>query len=464
MVSKRLRRPLALSKEGEGIFEPKPNSSSLVYAGMGGGKTTCVAVPTILSQIADYGQAILYNDIKGGEITHQIAELCIKYGRKLVVIDDFGEMGPDYPYRVRINPFSSIQSVLKSNPDHLPLVIESVVHGLIEEPPNEHRNTYWRELPRQLMALALKILCRHNPRLITPGGLESFMSDPDTWNAALQLDANDPTSPLRAECRRILEMQDYNPEHYTQHIQAALTALKIFSWTPLNDVGYAPDIDHEELLRSNYIVGFVSPIRLAERIGPYFALHSLSFLNAQLSGHVGRTCMVLDEFCAAPLKELVKKITVYRAFSLWVVYITQSRQDAIQKYGEKEIAVLEDNVSIIQYLKASNIEETERLSKAIGNEHTLQHSLGLNSDQRAFSGNVGLGRDRVIPQTELMTLRDDEQLVFVSRFGWMKEKKLRQNNMYPFCYALAPNPHEGGVLPPDPKVDFNTTPINTDEE
>jgi type IV secretion system protein VirD4 len=75
------------------IWTPDAGGSRIVYAAAGGGKTTCVAVPSILSALSDIGMAQIINDVKSGEIAAQIAPVCLKHNRAFAVIDDFYVMG-----------------------------------------------------------------------------------------------------------------------------------------------------------------------------------------------------------------------------------------------------------------------------------------------------------------------------------------------------------------------------------
>jgi type IV secretion system protein VirD4 len=249
-----------------------------------------------------------------------------------------------------------------------------------------------------------------------------------------------------------LEFRASNPEHDAQHHRASLTSLKIFGSGPLAEAGRWSDLTHADAIRDGWVICLVNPVRYADRLGPFYALHTGAFLHTQLSGNAGRACFVLDEFCNAPLREAVQKITVFRAFGLKAVYITQSRQDIVRKYGEKETAILEENASVKQWLKFSNFEEAERVSKAMGEKLHVSRGLGLNSDQPGFSGNLGIGRERLFSAHELLNLPDDEQVIHVAGLGFLHARKVKQNQIAPYCFDLADNPLEGGRLPPDPKV------------
>lgn len=445
------RRLLGFTLDNAPILEPSPGMSSIIYAAAGGGKTTCVSSTTIQSLLASTALSLVINDVKQGEIAHQIAEMCARYGRKFGVIDPFHVMGADYPFRIELNAFGSAVDLGEDETDDFPFAVEKILFSLIDEPADDAKHKYWRDGPREICEFGVKTLHRHSPRLCTPGGLYAFLSNPRTLASAMELEADDPESPVRDIALQLLDMREHNAEHYVQHVRAALTALKLFSFGKLRDDGMRADITHRELVEDGWIVCLVNPIRYADRLGPYFAQHLLSFMGAQLSG-AGRAVYVLDEFCNAPLRELVERITVFRAFDASALYITQSRQDVVRKYGEKETAVLEDNCAIKQWLKFSNFEDAERVSKAMGETLHVARTLGTGSERLDLNDSMAVGREPLMSPHELMAMPAENQVLHVAGVGFLYCKKVRQNQIAPTCFKLAPNPLEGGRLEPDPKV------------
>ena len=298
------RRVIGLTFDGRPICEPSNAGSSLTFAAAGGGKTTCVSVPAILSLLADMGRAIFVNDVKSGEIAAQIAPLCEKYGRKFGVVDEFGERPELARYRISLNPFGDMTRMLESSVSDLPFHIETISHALIEEPKDDARNFYWRESPRFLfLETGINILLGHAPRLAFPGGLHALLADPQSWEKVLEIDAEEGEDHVKPAARQVLDLRQHDPEHYHQHLSAALTALKIFATRPLKDAGRAPTLTHRQLIEDGWVVCFINPVRFADRLGPFFALHFLSLLNEKLSGAPGRMELILDEFCNAPLRD-----------------------------------------------------------------------------------------------------------------------------------------------------------------
>lgn len=453
-----IKRVLGLTFDGDPIFEPDKAGSSICFAGSGGGKTTCVAMPTIQALLANPHRALFINDFKDGEIAAQIKPLCEKLGRKFGIVDAFDVLGADHHDKFSINPFSGAVAAQARGSDTLLFVNENFAHALIPEPKDDTKNFYWRESPRDFLSLALNMLLRRKPELATPGGVSSLLSDPDSWLLALELEADDYGSPLCSLASTIFEMRSKNPEHYNQHLQAALSALKIFSSGPLYRAGTDADITHEELLRDKWVVCFVNPARYADRLGSFFGLHFLSLMEAQLSGQFGKAEYVLDEYTNAPLKELVKRVTVFRAYGARAHYIAQSRSDAIKTYGEKETQTLIENCSVVQYLKFSDIDEAERVSKAMGEMLAISESLNLQSDKLSVSGGMNMGKERLLTANELMSLPPDEQVIYLADIGWIHCLKIRQNQIAPSCFYLGDNHLEGGRLEPDPIV---TLPFDT---
>jgi type IV secretion system protein VirD4 len=447
------RRILGQTFESRSIFEPLDAGSSLTFAAAGGGKTTCTALPTILSLLADRNIAQTINDVKSGEIAAQIAPVCRKHRRRFGIIDEFDERPDLAQYKVSLNPFGDLEGMARRGAVDLPFTIETNAHALIEEPKDDPEHAYWRNAPRDnFLELGTDILLEHNPRLAFPGGLYALISDPQVWIPALEIEAEEGDDRRKAAARVVLDMRVHNPEHYSQHLQAALAALKIFGRAPLCDSGRHPTLTYKQVIEEGWIICVINPARHSDRLGPLYALLFQSLLNAKLGGAVGRLELIIDEVCNAPMRDPINRVTIQRAYGVRSHFIAQSRQDLIRRYGEKETAILEENCTIKQWLKFSSFEEAERVSRAMGEGTNVSHGLGVSSDRNSFTGNFSTGKERNFTADQLMRLPPDEQILHVAGVGFIHCKKIRQNQLAPYCHELGDNPVEGGRLTPDPKV------------
>jgi len=450
-----VRRVIGMGFDGKPIYAPK-HAHSLLLSAAGGGKTTCGAVPWLQSMIADYSRAIIIADSKEGEIAAQCADMCAKYGRKVAIIDDFNVLGEDNSHMISINRFGGvIRSFAKDNGE-LIFSTENACHALIEEPPRDQRNAYWRDEPRTIIEFVLNTLLARNPRLATPGGVWSLISKPDILIAAATIETDEGDEALAALALHVLGMQK-NEEHFPQHRATALKSLRIYgAGSALNLAGVDATHTHEQLIREHYVVFIVGPVRHIERLGADYALQLQSFMEVVLGGNCGPVSFILDEFTNAPLKALISQLTTMRGYGGTCHMIAQSRSEIQRKYGDKETATIEENAVIKQWFGFSSFEEAERVSRAMGETRNVSSNLGTNSDKLDFSSNFSTGKERLFTADELMRLPPDEQIIHVKDVGFIHARKIKQNEIAPFCHDLGDNPLEGSRLPPEPKITLPT--------
>ena len=446
-----IKRVIGMGFDGEPIYAPK-HAHSLLLAAAGGGKTTCGAVPWLQSLIADTSRSIVLTDSKEGEIAAQCAEMCHQYGRKVAIIDEFGVLGENNPFVISLNPFGGVISAYIKNQGELIFSSENACQALIEEPPRDQRNSFWREEPRTIIEFALNTLLTRNPRLATPGGVWGMVANPQVLLQAAQIEKDEGDEALRALALHVLGMEK-NEEHWPQHRAAALKSLRIYgAGSALHHAGVSSTHTHTRLIKEKYIVFIIGPMRHSERLGADYALQLQSFMEVVLTGKSGPVSFILDEFTNAPLKALISQLTTMRGYGGTCHMIAQSRSEIQRKYGEKETLTIEDNAIIKQWFGFSSFEEAERVSRAMGETQNVTTSLGMNSNKLEYSKNFSTGKERLYTPDMLMRLPNDEQIIHVKGVGFIHCKKIKQNEIAPYCHDLADNPLEGDRLPPDPKV------------
>ncbi len=452
-MSKIFRRPLGLLENGKLISDPYPNTSSLIYGASGSAKTTTVVLPLVQALMGSTAIANVTADVKDGEVYSQISTMCDKYNFRHGCLDDFKILGRDNPNRKSLNPFGAIVETAKNNPDDLLFTIQTATLALIPEVPGDNKNKYFLDMPRDEQDLGIRILLDHQHDMVTPGALYCLMADPKVWRSAREIAAEEGSPALQSRAQQSLDMQNNDPEHYFQHLRAALFSLRIYEpGSALHNVGRDADLTHEQIIKESWIFCLVQPQRHAARVGTHLALHLQAFMHAQLKAGAGRTIYTLDELCNAPLKEAVDRVTIQRSYNASSIYIAQSRSDIQRKYGEKDAVILEENCPVVQWLSFSNVEEAEGISRAMGETKSVSQSIGLNSDKSDFTRNFSAGKERLFTPDELMNLDPNYQIIRIKGHGYIHCKKLFQNQIAPTCFDLAVNPLEGGILPPDPKV------------
>ena len=456
-VNSDIRRILAVENDGSEIMEPDNTSSAMVIGGIGSGKTTCTILPAIQAMIADFERGLVINDAKNGEITGQIGEMADKLGRKFGVNDPFNELGEDFPFKIRVNELSGLVSAYERGDPGLPFLIKGVTHTLIPEPDNDQRNFYWREEGRKRLRLALLSILKRNKALCTLGGLTAFISDARLFDRMTDIAAEEAEDrSLRTLASQVRDMRERNPEHHFQHMGAAISALDLFDEGPLHSAGFDADITHEELLRDNWIVCFVTPARFIEQIGTYSAVHFNTLLGLQLTGKYGRTDFIVDEAPSGPFQPFFRDLNTIRGAGGRILLAGVSRAAFIKRYGEKVFAMAEENCRVKQILQVATPEEAERIVKAAGEEKTISNSVGINSDKNTFSNTINAGKQPRLTIDELLNMPRSHQVIQVTGVGTFIRPKIQQNQIAPTCFMLSDNHVEGGRLEPNPKVTLPT--------
>lgn len=447
-------RLLGLTEEGHHpIFGPKGHA--LLASAAGGGKTTCGAMPWLLSLAASEPEkATLIFDCKNGEIALQAATMFAAKGRIVRIIDDMNTCPGLAQFRVQLNAFGSASAAYKRDPREVLYANETITHALLEEPAGDAKNRYWRDDPRGKIAFANNVMLARNPDRATPGAAASILSDPDMMLSLAEIEAEEGTPMLQAQARDYLASIGH--EHHPQHMTEAKRALRHFApGTLLHDAGQDASITHADLIREGAIIFLVGPMAHMNRLGSYFALHINAFCDALYSG-AGALRVIADEFTNIPLKSLVESLTTLRAYSCEVYLIYQSRSEVIRRFGKLECETIEENCIVKQWFGFSSFAEAERISKAMGNEHAVATSLSGDSHGLKTQTNLSLIKQPRMSPAELMAMPRTHQLIHIKGLGFVLALTVGQHHIAPYCDLLAPNPLEGGVLQSDPKITLVT--------
>jgi type IV secretion system protein VirD4 len=449
------QRLIGLTVEGrEPIWAPKGHS--LLLAAAGGGKTTSGAMPWLYSYVANEpGVATLVLDSKNGELALQSATMLADLGQKVSIIDECFVLPADCRHRIALNPFDAAVSVFDTASEDLIFALDSITNALIEEPADgDSKNKYFRAWPRLMIEFAIMVMLSRNPRLCIPGGIAALLGDSDMLKKFAAIETEEGDASLKGLANSILGMVGH--EHWFQHLEAAQSALRQFRpGTRLHAAGRGATLGHADLIREGAHIFLVGPQQHMNQLGPYYALHLMSFLQAAYSG-AGRIRIIADEFTNAPLKSLVEALTTLRGFGVEVAMIAQSRSEIERRFGRLGTLTIEENAIVKQWFGFSSFDEAARVSKAMGEELTVGSSLGADSESLRLNTNMNLVRQRWMSPAELMAMPADQQLVHIKGLGFFVARKIGQQQIAPFCHLVAENPIEGGRLAPDPIITLTT--------
>jgi type IV secretion system protein VirD4 len=447
-------RPLiGLTETGEALFGL--GGHHLVLGGSGSGKTTSAVMPALFSEVASSSRrAILALDNKN-ELAIQIVPMLIQMGLKVAVIDDMNVCPELAEYRISLNLFGAAVATHRRDPRDTIFATEPLTAALIPDPTDgDEKNKYFREWPKKLITFGVECLLNRDADLTTPSAVCALLSDSDMLTSFADIEAEEGSGALCATTKSILEMCGH--EHWPQHLDEAQRSLRLFAkGRRLHEVGSEATHSHFDLIQDKYVVFVIGPMAHMERLGSYYAMTMLGFFDAFYAG-AGPLLVLADEFTNCPLKStLCHGLTTIRCFGGAVQMFAQSRSEIERKFGRLETQTIEDNCVVRRWLSFS-FEEAERVSKAMGEQHAVASSLGSDGDGMKTNINLSLIKQRHMSPADLMAMPKGQQLVHIKGLGFFLAPTVAQNQISPYCDLIAPNPMEGGRLPPDPKITLTT--------
>ncbi len=454
LIDPKGQRLLGFTLEGnEPIWAPRGHS--LLLAPSGAGKTTSGAMPWLYSFAASEPEkAVLVIDPKDGEMAIQSAAMLARMGRKVAVIDDMGVWHGLDAYRISLNPFGAAAATFRRDPRDMIYSTDNITQAAIKEPPDDSRNKYFRDWPRSLIEFAILVYAKRKLDLVTPGGISTLLSDQEMLLRFAAIEAEEGDAYLKGLAQSILAMATQKHEHWPQHLQEAQRALRIFApGTSLFEAGRDATHTHAQLIREGYIIFLVGPQAVMNSLGPYYALHIMAFAEA-LYQRAGSLRIIADEFTNAPLSRLVENLTTLRSYGGEVHMIAQSRSEIVRKFGKLESETIAENAVTQIWYGFGSLAEAQMVSEMMGEEHAVQTALGAGSDSARLQTNLSLTKQRRMTPAEHLAVPRDQQLIYIQGLGFILARKVGMQNIAPFCFEVAENPMEGGILPPDPWIAF----------
>lgn len=433
--------------DGHLIYEPPQATHSIVVSANGGGKSTCMALPTIMSiahQISRGAQmGCVVVDGKDGELAHQAAPMLDELGIDYAILDDQDQF-PDHPRVVAMNPLGGLAHAHRADPRSFGDVLDRVAHTLCPSVKGDGRNEYFYRSPRERLTIPLRFFLQERGQ-VYPGLVWAAMSSPDDWAKLLELSITSNDAALRAEASKVLEYMAKKQEHEPSHVGAALAALSPFAagrW--LHDVGSGregkPLLEHQEVMRRPLIVFITGRYESVQSSANYFGLHVQAMLQAQMREPAWIVHYIAEEAANVPLREIAEKMQVLRGKGARIHIITQSRAALESAYGERETRQIFNEAVIKQYLMVTDAEEAEKLSRAIGDQVIIRLNKSLNDDNLSTQSGYAITRERLITPEALLSMPRSEQIVHIGGLGWLKCQKVHCSELGP--YRLGRNPVE----------------------
>jgi type IV secretion system protein VirD4 len=424
-IGEKLGEGIVLGGVDGGYLRHRGDGHVLVFAPPGGGKTTCVVVPTALA----HPGPLVVLDAK-----QEIYKLTSGYRRRAHgsrVLCWAPSGGPGFS---RHNPMLEIR-------DHPHDVRDAqrIAGALIASAPT-NTDPFWREAPRQILVGAL-LHGKYCPQwgslpqiyqLFTVGGkkaIDEMAKAPH--DPSLKFGWTDPkgrktaTHPaVAAAAENILEM---SPQTRSSVLATVSAALSIYADPVLAESVSASDFSLREITRTKD-----GPITLylcfepdeRDRLGPH-----LRIVVSQLAGAIlerdasrrwpwsERLLLLFDEFpVLGAIREIEQGLAYFRGYGASFLVVVQYLGQLIQSFGREE--AVSPNCAVQVAFAPTDLATAERLSSLSGRqtiefEQVSRSSGGLGSGRGGTSRQTVLQGRSLLDASEFRRLGRDQAVVFM---------------------------------------------------
>lgn len=381
-----------------------------VIGGSGSGKSSCLVIPTLLTNPAARIFAI---DIKG-ELSFKGAN----YGDEHVLIfdpTDRSKYGYDPFYNLSEN--SSVQEILET--------MQTITYSLIAMPPGL-KDPFWKNSARNLLLGLLIYYYRK--------GIRNFV---DIIDEILN-------KPARESIEAVMNNANHNSVEYRYCVQFAdledETLGSIVSELSNCIVTFSNDMDIRYAFKENCCK--LNPLKLEEgcsiylvikeeKLSAYYNVLQL-ILNQTLSQLEKRPensdpiIFIIDELprllSAGKLERLLDGARTLRSRRVCLFLITQSTEALMSAYSENEVADLISNCPYIVVLSASSSKTQKSVCDWCGKYRVRKTSWSGSGKNRRLS--VSYEEKNIVEPSDLMTLKNTGEAILISPYGYGRVKKV----------------------------------------
>lgn len=385
------------------VMEEKSEGHIMVVGGQGSGKSTSVAIPTLLN----YNSSIFAIDIKG-----ELSESSKSYRLNMKVFDPLKEDTPHYnPYAV-LKMGNKVQGA------------REIVSSIIPIGANE-KDPYWKQSAQNL--LTASILHYENENKDFPTTCKVIMETP--INELIEILHNSPVSEVKL--------------FVNQFVGADSKLLaSIFSTLANEIILFATDKDIMRALSNDGNV--ISPRDLESYTDIFIKISEdkleqwKSLLNLMVSQFLKsfekredkgdkKILFMIDEFARlGKVESITNGLATLRSKGVQIMLILQSLAQLDMIYGKDNRKVITDNCNYKIVLNASDVDTQDYFSKLVGTVEKIKKSSSVSRNDFSVKANKGTSKTteekKIIRPEEFAYL--EKPVVFTPK-GFFRPNKVK---------------------------------------
>ena len=385
------------------VMEEHSEGHIMVVGGQGSGKSTSVAIPTLLN----YNSSIFAIDIKG-----ELSETCKNYRTKRKVFNPLNENSPHYnPYSV-LNEGNRVQGA------------REIAHSIIPIGENE-KDPYWKQSAQNLLTAC--ILHYESGGKDFPTTCKEIMQTP--VNELIEILSNSPVNEVKL---------------FINSFVGADTKLLASIYSTLSNeiILFATDEDIMRALSKNNDCISINDLENYTDVFIQIREDKLeqwkSLLNLIVSQFLKnfekredkadkKILFMIDEFARlGKIENITNGLATLRSKGIQIMLILQSLAQLDMIYGKDTRKVITDNCNYKIVLNASDVDTQEYFSKLVGTVEKVKKSSSVNKNDFSITSNKGASKTseekRIIKPEEFTYL--EKPVVFTPK-GFFRPNKVK---------------------------------------
>lgn len=396
----------------------------MVVGGNGSGKSTNVAMPTLIT----WQGAVCATDIKGelsGFYAEQYRQGAV--ARPYIIFDPSQEDGPSY------DPFGWL---LQDNENNLFNNVRDIAMAIAPVSP-EDREPFWAETEQGVLAAALlhyfklglsfsETMCKIS--LLTMRDLcAELAKDPDNYVHMLLGQLADMKPEVMANFDRGLRNKTmlFAADPFISHaFRGEREGAVCFNWDDLNHYNIFLRIPADRIEQWGAAINLVYSqlFRYLERRPE---MHS-----AEGAGNL-QTLLLMDEFARfGKLDMIADAISTLRSKNVNICLMIQSIAQLDRIYGKYERQVIFDNCQFQVILRANDADTQKYICELIGTCSCIQHGVSVQRDHHStitgYGTQISETRDLIVHPHTLSTLED---MLLLTPYGFCRARKHLPNEI-----------------------------------
>jgi len=375
----------------------------MVVGGQGSGKSTSIAIPTLLN----YNSSIFAIDIKG-----ELSETCKNYRKKRKVFNPLNENTPHYnPYLV-LNEGNRVQGAREISQSIIPI-------GTNEKDP------YWKQSAQNLLTAC--ILHYESSGKDFPTTCREIMQTP--VNELIEILSKSPVNEVKLFINSFVSAD-------TKLLASIYSTLsnEIILFATDEDIMRALSKD-DDYISINDLENYTDVfIQISEdKLEQWKSLLNLivsQFLKSfekRADKADKKILFMIDEFARlGKIENITNGLATLRSKGIQIMLILQSLAQLDMIYGKDTRKVITDNCNYKIVLNASDIDTQEYFSKLVGTVEKVKKSSSVNKNDFSVTSNKGTSKTteekRIIKPEEFAYL--EKPVVFTPK-GFFRPNKVK---------------------------------------